>query len=332
MTLLSVRDLSVTLETPQGPASILRHVSFDLAAGGSLGLVGESGCGKSMTALAVMGLLPAQARATGRIVFEGRDLLALPEAELCKLRGRRLAMVFQEPMTALNPVKTIGFQVAEGLRWHLGLGRGEAEARAVKLLDRVGLSQPRFSPGLYPHQLSGGQRQRVVIAMALACEPALLIADEPTTALDVTSQAAILDLLAEVAAESGLALVLITHDLAVIWQNTPSMLVMYAGRVVERGPTREVFRRMAHPYTRALLAASPGALDAVPETAWTPGRRLATIPGAVPDPLHRPGGCVFAARCPRVQDDCLPAQPGEDPVEPGHAVACLHPYREETVP
>src|SRR3546814_321077 len=169
-----------------------------------------------MTALAVMGLLPEPARAVGEVIFEGRDLLASPEAELCRVRGRRLAMVFQEPMTALNPVKTIGFQVAEGLRWHLGLGRGEAEARAVRLLDRVGLPQPRFSPDLYPHQLSGGQRQRVVVAMALACEPALLIADEPTTALDVTSQAAILDLLAEVAAEADLTLLLITHDLALV--------------------------------------------------------------------------------------------------------------------
>jgi peptide/nickel transport system ATP-binding protein len=324
MSLLSVRGLSVTLETPAGPAVILQDVAFDLAAGGSLGLVGESGCGKSITALAVMGLLPERAQATGAIVFEGRELLALPEAELCKIRGRRLAMVFQEPMTALNPVKTIGFQVAEGLRWHLGLGRADAETRAIRLLDRVGLPQPRFSPALYPHQLSGGQRQRVVIAMALACEPALLIADEPTTALDVTSQAAILDLLAEVAAEAGLALLLITHDLAVVWQNTREMLVMYAGRVVERGPTRQVFEHMAHPYTRALLAASPGALDA----ALPPGRRLATIPGLVPDPLHRPPGCVFAGRCPRMRDDCLPAQPGERSLGPTHGVACLHPHRE----
>jgi peptide/nickel transport system ATP-binding protein len=328
VTLLSLRDLCVTLDTPEGPAPILEDVSFDLAAGGSLGIVGESGCGKSMTALAVMGLLPNAARASGEIVFEGRDLLALPEAELCKLRGRRLAMVFQEPMTALNPAKTIGFQVAEGPRWHLGLGRAEAEARAVKLLDRVGLSQPRFSPGLFPHQLSGGQRQRVVIAMALACDPALLIADEPTTALDVTSQAAILDLLAEVAAESRLALLLITHDLAVVWQNTRAMLVMYAGRVVERGGTAQVFERMAHPYTRGLLAASPGALDAP----LAPGRRLPTIPGQVPDPLHRPPGCVFAGRCPCAQDDCLPAHPGEHCLGPSHSVACLHSPAEESGP
>ncbi len=325
MTLLSVADLCVTLDTPDGPAPILQDVSFDLGAGGSLGIVGESGCGKSMTALALMGLLPAQARAKGEIRFEGENLLALPEAALCKVRGRRLAMVFQEPMTALNPVKTIGFQVAEGLRWHLGLSRGAAEARAVKLLARVGLPQPRFSPGLYPHQLSGGQRQRVVIAMALACEPALLIADEPTTALDVTSQAAILDLLAEVTEAAGLALLLITHDLAVVWQNTARMLVMYAGRVVERGATPAVFDRMAHPYTRGLFAASPGALDAP----LPPGRRLATIPGQVPDPRQRPAGCVFAGRCPRAQDDCLPAQPEERALDAAHGVACLHPCLEE---
>jgi len=330
MTLLAVRDLCVTLETPDGPVAILQDVSFELAAGGSLGIVGESGCGKSMTALAIMGLLPAQAHTTGAVVFEGRNLLALPEAELCRTRGRRLAMVFQEPMTALNPVKTIGFQVAEGLRWHLGLSRAKAEARAVRLLDRVGLPQPRFSPDLYPHQLSGGQRQRVVIAMALACDPALLIADEPTTALDVTSQAAILDLLAEVAAEGHLALMLITHDLAVVWQNTAAMLVMYAGRVVERGLTPAVFERMAHPYTRGLFAASPGAHDA-PVSA-TGSRRLATIPGVVPDPRHRPAGCVFAGRCPRAQDDCLPAQPEEHAVDTRHGVACLHPHREATPP
>ena len=325
MTLLSVRDLSVTLDTPEGPAPVLEDVGFDLAAGESLGIVGESGCGKSMTALAVMALLPERARAAGEIVFEGKNLLALPEPALCGIRGHRMAMVFQEPMTALNPVKTIGFQVAEGLRWHLGLGRGAAEARAVKLLDRVGLPQPRFSPDLYPHQLSGGQRQRVVIAMALACDPALLIADEPTTALDVTSQAAILDLIAEVTAEAGLALLLITHDLAVVWQNTVNMLVMYAGRVVERGATPRVFQRMAHPYTRGLLAASPGALDAP----LPPGRRLATIPGQVPDPLHRPPGCVFAGRCPRAAADCLTAPPAEQRLDAAHGAACLHPHLEE---
>ena len=326
MSLLSVRDLSVTLETAEGPAPIIEDVSFDLAPCDSLGIVGESGCGKSMTALAVMGLLPAAARSEGAILLDGEDLLALPDSRLFRIRGRRLAMVFQEPMTALNPVKTVGFQVAEGLRWHLGLGRGAAEARTIRLLDRVGLPQPRFSPDLYPHQLSGGQRQRVVIAMALACEPALLIADEPTTALDVTSQAAILDLLAEVTAQAGMALLLITHDLAVVWQNTRQMLVMYAGRVVERGATRQVFQRMAHPYTRGLFAASPGAHDTAPLA----GGRLATIPGQVPDPLQRPAGCAFAARCPRAAQDCLPTPPPERRLDAAHAAACRHPFLAET--
>ena len=322
MTLLGLQDLSVTLETPEGPARVLDGISFELAAGESLGIVGESGCGKSMTALAVMGLLPAAARAEGRILFEGQDLLRLDEKALCGLRGRRIAMVFQEPMTALNPVQSIGDQVAEGLCWHLGIARGEAAQRAARLLDRVGLPQPRFSLDLFPHQLSGGQRQRVVIAMALACNPALLIADEPTTALDVTSQAEILDLIAEVTAESGMALMLITHDLAVVWQNTAAMLVMYAGCVVERGTTAEVFTRMAHPYTRGLLAASPHGLD----VDLPAGHRLATIPGQVPDPQHRPEGCVFAGRCARSAPDCLPRPPTEQGLEGGHRVACLYPH------
>ena len=322
MSLLQVEGLRVTLATPQGPARVIDGISFELAAGENLGIVGESGCGKSMTAMAVMGLLPAAAQAEGCIRFDGQNLLALDEAALCRLRGRRIAMVFQEPMTALNPVKTIGDQVAEGLCWHLGLGRGEAARRAARLLERVGLPQPRFSLDLYPHQLSGGQRQRVVIAMALACEPALLIADEPTTALDVTSQAEILDLIAEVTADSAMALMLITHDLAVVWQNTAAMLVMYAGSVVERGRTAEVFQRMAHPYTRGLLAASPHGLDAdLPA-----GHRLATIPGQVPDPQHRPAGCVFAGRCTRAADDCLPRPPAEQRLEGGHGVACLYPH------
>ena len=225
-------------------------------------------------------------------------------------------------------MKPIGHQVAEGLRWHLGLARGEAEARAARLLDRVGLPQPRFSLDLYPHQLSGGQRQRVVIAMALACEPALLIADEPTTALDVTSQAEILDLLAEVTADSAMALMLITHDLAVVWQNTAAMIVMYAGSVVERGSTAEVFARMAHPYTRGLMASSPHGL----ETDLPAGHRLATIPGQVPDPQHRPAGCVFAGRCQRAAEACLPRPPAERDLVPGHAVACLYPHDDGGAP
>ncbi len=323
MALLEVEGLSVEIATPEGSARVLDGVSFALERGQSLGIVGESGCGKSMTALAVMGLLPEAARAGGRIGLAGEDLLAMDEPALCAVRGRRMAMVFQEPMTALNPVKSIGFQVAEGLRRHLGLGRAEAEDRALRLLDRVGLPAPRFPPALFPHQLSGGQRQRVMIAMALACEPDLLIADEPTTALDVTIQAQILDLIAEVAGEAGMALVLITHDLGVVWENTAQMIVMYAGHVVERGATEEVFRRMAHPYTRGLFAAQPGA--AGDATASQGRMRLATIPGQVPDPARLPAGCVFAARCSRASDLCRNTVPPEAAIAPGHGAACHHP-------
>jgi peptide/nickel transport system ATP-binding protein len=260
-----------------------------------------------------MGLLPPGARVGGRIGFDGRDLLAASEAELCAIRGRRIAMVFQEPMTALNPLLSIGAQVAEPLRIHQRLSRAEAGGRARLLLDRVGLS--RVPAHHYPHQLSGGQRQRVVIAMALACGPDLLIADEPTTALDVTVQAQVLDLLADLAEETGMALLLITHDLGVVSETARNMLVMYAGRVVEQGPTVDVFARMSHPYTRALLAASPHEAG---------GRPLA-IPGQVPDALHRPQGCAFAPRCTRAQADCTESVPPLHGTRP-HLAACRHPH------
>ena len=295
-------------------------MGLSLERGESLGLVGESGCGKSMTALAVMGLLPQAARARGRIALEGRNLLDLAEPELCRLRGRRLAMVFQEPMTALNPVRSIGDQVAEGLRLHLGLDGRRALERAAALLARVGLPQADFPLGLHPHQLSGGQRQRVVVAMALACGPDILIADEPTTALDVTIQAQILDLIAELAAEEGMALILISHDLGVIAEMTDRMAVMYAGGIVESGPTAEVFRRRAHPYTEGLFAALPS-LQALA------GDRLASIPGQVPDPLQRPPGCAFAPRCPRASRACE-ARPSRRALGAGHEVHCFHPLRE----
>ena len=268
MALLEIEGLDVAIGTPLGPVEILREVGLTLERGESLGLVGESGCGKSMTALAILGLLPEAARANGRIVLEGRNLLELGEAELCRLRGRRLAMVFQEPMTALNPVRSIGDQVAEGLRLHLGLNGRRALDRAAALLERVGLPESDFPLGLHPHQLSGGQRQRVVVAMALACGPDILIADEPTTALDVTIQAQILDLIAELAAEEGMALILISHDLGVIAEMTDRMAVMYAGAIVESGPTAEVFRRRAHPYTEGLSPPCP---------AWKRRRAIASL-------------------------------------------------------
>ena len=307
MSLLSVEGLAVEI----GGLPILSGVDFALARGETLGLVGESGSGKSMTALAVMGLLPERAVAHGAVRLDGSDLLTTDEDALCRVRGRRIGMVFQEPMTALNPLRSIGNQIAEPLRLHLRLSRAEAEGRARALLDRVGLPAPRFSPELYPHQLSGGQRQRVMIAMALACDPDLLIADEPTTALDVTIQAQILALLGDIVAERHMALLLITHDLGVVGETAERVMVMYAGRVVERGATSEVFAARRHPYTRGLFAASPHERR---------GRgRLAAIPGQVPEPRAIPPGCAFAPRCPRAEVDCTGVVPVGD-------VACLHPF------
>jgi peptide/nickel transport system ATP-binding protein len=330
--LLQVEDLRVEIAGPDGPISILDGVDLSLAAGESLGVVGESGCGKSMMALAIMGLLPRGARASGHVVFEGRDLLDAGDKELCRLRGRRLAMIFQEPMTALNPVKSIGFQVAEGLRLHVGLGRASALEKASHLLDRVGLPPARFPLALFPHQLSGGQRQRVMIAMALICEPALLIADEPTTALDVTIQQQILDLVMDLAEERGMALLLISHDLGVVGETTDRILVMYSGRIVECGATERLFRRMAHPYTRGLFSAVPrlarGGEASGGETSDDEDLRLPVIPGEVPDPAARPAGCAFAPRCPRVATRCRQQPPALMPASSGDGVACFHPYEE----
>jgi peptide/nickel transport system ATP-binding protein len=310
--MLEVADLSVALPMAGRLVTVLEGVSFTLGRRDSVGLVGESGSGKSMTALALIGLLPQGARVTGRVRLDGRDLLRLPEREMCGVRGGRIGMVFQEPMTALNPLMRIGTQVAEPLRLHRGLSRREAARQAVRLLDRVGLST--ISPNRYPHQLSGGQRQRVVIAQALAGGPDLLIADEPTTALDVTVQAQVLALLAELAAETGMGLLLISHDLGVIGQTVARVLVMYAGRVVEQGPTGSVFGATAHPYTEALFAARP------PES----GARPVAIPGTVPDPLDRPPGCAFAPRCGRVQPLCAEQVPPPDGAGL-HLCCCFNP-------
>ena len=289
MSLLEVRGLGVAIHTHQ----VLHGVDLALERGEVLGLVGESGSGKSMTALAVMGLLPFGATAKGSVTLDGTELLDLPEPALCRLRGRRMGMIFQEPMTALNPLMTIGDQVAEVLRIHGGMGRGEARARARERLDRVGLPSPRFPLTLFPHELSGGQRQRVAIAMAIAERPDLLIADEPTTALDVTTQAQILDLLADLVRDEGMALMLITHDLAVIAGIADRVAVMKNGAVVEQGPTEAIFRNRTHPYTQALFAASthrPAAVAASPE-----GAPILAVDGAVREyPLGRPS--PFAPR------------------------------------
>jgi len=314
--LLEVAGLHVRLDTARGPAEALRGVDFTLKRGETVGLIGESGCGKSMTALALMALLPDGAATTGSIRFDGRELVGLPDADMRGLRGRRIAMIFQEPMTALNPLHTVGAQVAEPLRQHLRLGRRDARAEALRLLERVRLPQAAQRLDAYPHQLSGGQRQRVMIAAALACAPDLLIADEPTTALDVTIQAEILDLIAELVHASGMALLLISHDLDVMAQNVERVMVMYGGIVAESGPTASVFDRLAHPYTRGLFGARP-------RLGAPRGTKLVTIPGRVPELVDLPRGCPFADRCQRRIDICREPPPAF-PVLPDHEARCFN--------
>ena len=318
--MLDVTDLHVTLLTARGPAEALRGVDLQLERGATLGLIGESGCGKSITAMAVMGLLPAGAVVAGSIKLNGQELVGLADAEMCRLRGNRIGMVFQEPMTALNPLHTVGDQIAEPLRLHKGLTRGAARAEALRLLERVRLPQAAQRLDAYPHQLSGGQRQRVTIAMALACGPDLLIADEPTTALDVRVQGEILDLIRELVDASGMALLMISHDLGVMARTVARLLVMYGGTVVESGPTDEVFAHLAHPYTRGLFAARPR-MGAARVDGQKP--RLATIPGRVPELVDMPAGCPFADRCAWVVDACRVAPPVPVVVGPAHAARCI---------
>lgn len=315
-TLIAVDNLGVRLNTSRGPAQAVRGVSFALKRGETLGLVGESGCGKSVTALSLMGLLPDSAVVTGSIKLEGNELTRLPDADYCGLRGNRISMIFQEPMTALNPMHSIGHQVAEPLRRHQKYSASQARREAIALLDRVGLPDPAKRIDAYPHQFSGGQRQRVTIAMALACEPDLLIADEPTTALDVTIQGQILDLIADLVEERGMSMILISHDLGVIAENVQRMMVMYGGTVVESGPTDEVFRRMGHPYTQGLFRARP-------RLGARKGTRLTTIAGTVPELADLPSGCAFSNRCPLVIDQCRAALPPMVDVGPGHGVRCI---------
>jgi len=314
--LLQVDGLRVALPGPQGPLPALRGIDLAIEPGATVGLIGESGCGKSMTALAIMGLLPDGAQVEGHIRLEGRELVGLDDGEYGDLRGQRMAMIFQEPMTALNPLHTVGDQVAETLRVHRAISRREARAEALRLLERVQLPQARQRLEAYPHQLSGGQRQRVMIAAALACGPDLLIADEPTTALDVTVQREVLDLIAELVASSGMALLLISHDLGVMARCVERVLVMYGGSVVESGPTGEVFERLSHPYTRGLFGARP-------HLGAGRGHRLATIPGRVPELADVPPGCPFADRCGFVVDACRAAFPPAVPVGPSHAARCI---------
>lgn len=315
--LLSVNDLVVGFESSRGLARAVDGVSFDIPPGQSFCLVGESGCGKSVTALSLLRLLPAPpARViSGSAMFEGRDLLRLPENELRKIRGARIGMVFQEPMTSLNPVFTIGEQVAEPFMIHLGLERKEALERAAALLDEVGIPQPHERIRAYPHELSGGMRQRVMIAMAVALRPPLLIADEPTTALDASLQGQVLDLMVGLQQGGGNSLLLITHDLDLVAEYADSMAVMYSGKIVESGLVKTVLENPLHPYTQGLVASRPR---------FVPGQRDARLPaiaGMVPSPLERPAGCSFRNRCPKAFGRCAEI-PGLLPVQPGHMARC----------
>ncbi len=329
--LLAVRDLAVEFTDDAGrPLRAVDGVSFDVPAGRAVGLVGESGCGKSVTALALMRLIQPPGRiAGGALRYGDRDLLALDEPAMQRLRGDKLAMVFQEPMTSLNPVYTTGDQVGEPLRIHRKLSRAAARDEAVALFRKVGIADPERRVDDYPHQMSGGMRQRVMIAMALACKPDLLIADEPTTALDVTIQAQILELLARLRREMGMALLLITHDLGVVAESCDEVVVMYAGQVVERAATAELFRRPRHPYTAGLLRSVP-AFAPVGETRPERGarRRLAEIPGLVPRLDQLPSGCRFADRCERAQARCRDEAPSLRPIDQDRLVRCHFPVED----
>jgi peptide/nickel transport system ATP-binding protein len=350
--LLRVRDLVTTFHTERGALRAVDEVSFDVAEGATLGIVGESGCGKSVTALSILRLIPSPQGAIehGAIELRGKDLLALSEREMQAVRGNDISMIFQEPMTSLNPVYSVGWQIVEAIRLHQKKSRRDARARAVEMLRLVGIPAPETNIDAYPHQLSGGMRQRVMIAMALACEPSLLIADEPTTALDVTIQAQILELLSKLKEQLGMGVVLITHDLGVVAEVCSDVVVMYAGRVVETAKVEQLFARPRHPYTRGLLRSlptfdkAPLGVPASPErdtllagqaraVELEPARarraRLPVIEGLVPDLLSLPPGCRFGDRCPLVIPACREAEPAlvevgaADPGAPPHMARCL---------
>ncbi|GIW45183.1 MAG: ABC transporter ATP-binding protein [Candidatus Binatia bacterium] len=316
MPLLEVHDLRVSFFTSRGEVRAVDGISFSIDEGETFGLVGESGCGKTVTALSILRLLDRHGRiGNGEIVFAGRDLLRLSEDEMRAVRGDQIAMIFQEPMTALNPVFTVGFQIGEVLEIHRGASRKEARAKAIELLRLVDIPEPERRVDQYPHQLSGGMRQRVMIAMALACRPRLLIADEPTTALDVTIQAQILDLLGHLQEQFGMAVLFVTHDLGIVAERARRVAVMYAGRIVEQAPTEELFRRPLHPYTRGLLRSIP--------RLGARGRRLEAIPGTVPNPLAMPSGCRFRDRCAYAVARCSETDPLLAAVNESHRVACI---------
>lgn len=321
--LLQVDHLATYFHTDRGTVKAVDDVSFSVDAGKTLALVGESGCGKSVTALSIMRLIPVPPGkiVSGRILFEGTDLLKLSETEMRHVRGNKISMIFQEPMTSLNPVFRVGDQIAEVLELHEKLPRKEALERAVDLLRMVGIPSPESRLRDYPHQMSGGMRQRVMIAMALACNPRLLIADEPTTALDVTIQAQILELMDALRRTTGTAVLLITHDLGVVAETAEHVVVMYAGRVVEAAPVRELFHNPMHPYTRGLMRS-------IPSLAEDDKRRLDAIPGVVPSLLALPPGCKFNDRCGHVMGQCREAEPPLTALQPEHLVRCWL-YEEE---
>ena len=303
MALLEIENLSVEFPSRSSVLHAVEGVSLSLDAGDVLGIVGESGSGKSVTMMALMGLVPYPGRVTAsKMRFDGHDLLGLSTRERNRLTGKDVAMIFQEPTTSLNPCFSVGFQLAETLRVHLGMDSKAAKRRSIELLEQVGMSDPETRLKAYPHQLSGGMNQRVMIAMAIACNPKLLIADEPTTALDVTIQAQILDLLRSLQRERGMALVLITHNMGVVSDMAQRVAVMYAGQIMEQQPAQALFQRPRHPYTEALMAALPERSDG--------SARLATIPGMVPGLYDRPAGCLFAPRCSYADDDCRNQRPG----------------------
>ena len=322
--LLEVRDLATHFSTQDGVVKAVDGLSYDLDEGEIIGIVGESGCGKSVSALSIMGLVadPPGRIVGGEVRFEGQDLVQLPDAAMCHIRGNRIGMIFQEPMTSLNPVLTIGRQLAEPLELHLGMNAARATERAAELLEMVGIPDPERRLRDYPHQLSGGMAQRVMIAMAISCNPKLIIADEPTTALDVTIQAQILELMRSLAQEFGTALIIITHNLGVVARYATRVLVMYAGRIIEAGDSRDIYHDPRHPYTLGMLAS-------VPRLDEPTGTRLLPIEGLPPDLIDMPPGCSFAPRCRFAIDRCTVESPPLMSVTDGHFSAC---WRREELP
>jgi len=315
--LLEIRSLSTHFFTEDGVVRAVENVSFEINSGEILSLVGESGCGKSVTGLSILRLIPSPPGqiVSGEILFDGINLLQLKEKEMEKIRGNDISMIFQEPMTSLNPVFTIGDQIMEAILFHQGLGKAEARRRAIDMLDRVKIPSPEIRVDAYPHQLSGGMRQRAMIAMALSCQPKLLIADEPTTALDVTIQAQVLNLLREIQREMGTSVMLITHDLGVVAEVADRVAVMYAGRIMEYGPIDTIFSQLRHPYTKGLLESIPQLREKK--------KRLDAVPGQVPDPMNLPMGCKFHPRCYLMIDECKKAEPPLFQVNGDHSSRCI---------